>query len=109
MGVTLRVLDPTPACPASVVAQQSLGSFRDPDAVKEFAQSCDVLTVEIEHIDADAMEVRWRRGSVGCGVVWLRSGQGGVVYEGCRVACALRPAMACQARCASRRSAGTAT
>ena len=57
MGVTLRVLDPTPDCPASVVAQQTEGSFRDAAAVQAFAQGCDVLTVEIEHIDADAMQV----------------------------------------------------
>lgn len=56
MGVTLRVLDPTPDCPASVVAQQTLGSFRDAQAVQQFAKGCDVLTVEIEHIDADAMQ-----------------------------------------------------
>lgn len=66
MGVSLKVLDPTPDCPASVVAQQTLGSFRDPDAVREFARGCDVLTVEIEHIDADAMQVR-RRGGRCCG------------------------------------------
>ena len=57
MGVTLKVLDPTPSCPASVVAEQVVGSFRDPEAVKSFAQGVDVLTVEIEHIDADAMQV----------------------------------------------------
>ncbi|EFN54406.1 hypothetical protein CHLNCDRAFT_24868 [Chlorella variabilis] len=56
MGVTLKVLDPTPACPASVVAQQTVGSFRDFEAVEKFAEGCDVLTVEIEHIDADAMQ-----------------------------------------------------
>ncbi|KAL4429623.1 hypothetical protein ABPG77_008672 [Micractinium sp. CCAP 211/92] len=56
MGIKLKVLDPTPACPASVVAEQTEGSFRDPEAVKAFAQGCDVLTVEIEHIDADAMQ-----------------------------------------------------
>jgi phosphoribosylaminoimidazole carboxylase (NCAIR synthetase) len=39
------------------VAEQTLGSFRDPEAVREFAKGCDVLTVEIEHIDADAMQV----------------------------------------------------
>lgn len=56
MGVTMKVLDPTPDCPASVVAEQVVGSFRDPEAVKAFAQGLDVLTVEIEHINADAME-----------------------------------------------------
>lgn len=66
MGVTLKVLDPTPACPASVVAEQTEGSFRDAAAVTAFAQGCDVLTVEIEHIDADAMEVG-RSGGRGAG------------------------------------------
>jgi phosphoribosylaminoimidazole carboxylase len=56
MGVTIKVLDPTPNCPASIVAEQVVGSFRDPEAVKKFAAGVDVLTVEIEHIDADAME-----------------------------------------------------
>jgi hypothetical protein len=35
---------------------QVLGSFRDPVAVADFAAGLDVLTVEIEHIDAGAME-----------------------------------------------------
>lgn len=56
MGVKIKVLDPTPNCPASTVAEQVIGSFRDPEAVKQFAAGVDVLTVEIEHIDADAME-----------------------------------------------------
>jgi len=56
MGVTIKVLDPTPKCPASIVAEQVIGSFRDAEAVKKFAATVDVLTVEIEHIDADAME-----------------------------------------------------
>lgn len=56
MGIKVKVLDPTPGCPASSVAEQMVGSFRDADAVKAFAADVDVLTVEIEHIDADAME-----------------------------------------------------
>ncbi|KAK9819561.1 hypothetical protein WJX81_003984 [Elliptochloris bilobata] len=56
MGVRVKVLDPTPDCPASVVAEQMLGSFRDPDMIRQFAAGVDVLTVEIEHIDADALE-----------------------------------------------------
>lgn len=46
------------ACPQNTPALQ-VGSFRDPEAVREFAKGCDVLTVEIEHIDADAMQARW--------------------------------------------------
>jgi hypothetical protein len=32
------------------------GHFRDAAAISSFASGCDVLTVEIEHIDADALE-----------------------------------------------------
>jgi phosphoribosylaminoimidazole carboxylase len=56
MGVKLKVLDPTPGCPASSVAEHVVGSFTDPAAVAAFAAGVDVLTVEIEHVDADAME-----------------------------------------------------
>jgi phosphoribosylaminoimidazole carboxylase len=56
MGIRVKVLDPTPGCPASCVAEQTVGSFRDAEAVKSFAAGLDVLTVEIEHIDADAMD-----------------------------------------------------
>ncbi len=82
MGIKLKVLDPTPACPASVVAEQTEGSFRDPEAVKAFAQGCDVLTVEIEHIDADAMQAsRW-----GCGRLCSAAAQsaGASRVAGCR-------------------------
>lgn len=51
LGVPIRVLDPTPGCPASVVAAQTEGSFRDGAAIAAFAARVDVLTVEIEHVD----------------------------------------------------------
>ena len=56
MGIRVKVLDPTPNCPAASVAEQIVGSFRDPEAIASFAAEVDVLTVEIEHIDAEAME-----------------------------------------------------
>lgn len=56
MGVSMRCLDPTENAPASVAADHDLGHFRDADAIARFAKTCDVLTVEIEHIDADALE-----------------------------------------------------
>ena len=34
MGIAVKVLDPTPDCPAAAVAEQVLGSFRDPQAVR---------------------------------------------------------------------------
>ena len=38
MGIKIVVLDPTAGCPASAVAVQLVGSFRDPAAVKQIAQ-----------------------------------------------------------------------
>jgi len=32
------------------------GSFTDPEAVRQLAQICDLLTVEIEHVDTDILE-----------------------------------------------------
>ncbi|MBI1280404.1 MAG: 5-(carboxyamino)imidazole ribonucleotide synthase [Anaerolineaceae bacterium] len=57
MGMKVVVLDPDPNAPAGQVANQHIiGSFRDPDKIAALAQSCDVVTVEIEHVDADALE-----------------------------------------------------
>jgi phosphoribosylaminoimidazole carboxylase (NCAIR synthetase) len=56
MGVSVKFLDPAEQAAAAVAAQQTLGHFRDAQAITEFAAGCDVLTVEIEHINADAME-----------------------------------------------------
>lgn len=57
MGVSVKFLDPAEGAAAAVAAEQTVGHFRDADAITSFAAGCDVLTVEIEHINADAMEV----------------------------------------------------
>ncbi|SHG82060.1 5-(carboxyamino)imidazole ribonucleotide synthase [Halobaculum gomorrense] len=56
LGVDVVVLDPTPACPASRVAEQIEGPFDDPDAVRELAERADALTLEIELADPDVLE-----------------------------------------------------
>ena len=58
MGVKLAFLDPagdecSAACCAAFVQK---GSFRDAEQIAEFAKKVDVLTVEIEHVDCDALE-----------------------------------------------------
>jgi phosphoribosylaminoimidazole carboxylase len=50
--VRVAVLDPMQPAPAAVAATQTVGSFRDAAAVRAFAANVDVLTVEIEHVDA---------------------------------------------------------
>lgn len=50
------VLDPTPACPASTVAEQIVGSLKDPVALRQLADRADILTYEIEHINTQALQ-----------------------------------------------------
>lgn len=64
MGVAVKFLDPAENAPAALAAQQTVGHFRDAAAIGAFAAGCDVLTVEIEHIDADAMEEAARNSKV---------------------------------------------
>ncbi|WP_435062707.1 5-(carboxyamino)imidazole ribonucleotide synthase [Halobaculum sp. EA56] len=56
LGVNVVVLDPTPDCPASRVADQIEGAFDDPDAVRALAERADALTLEIELADPDVLE-----------------------------------------------------
>ncbi|WP_269090086.1 5-(carboxyamino)imidazole ribonucleotide synthase [Salinigranum halophilum] len=56
LGVSVVVLDPTPECPASVAADQVVGSFDDPEGVADLAARCDVLTYEIELADPDLLD-----------------------------------------------------
>jgi 5-(carboxyamino)imidazole ribonucleotide synthase len=52
---SITVLDPTPDCPASVVAEQIVGNLKDPIALRQLAERADVLTYEIEHINTQAL------------------------------------------------------
>ncbi|MFB6127543.1 MAG: 5-(carboxyamino)imidazole ribonucleotide synthase [Halolamina sp.] len=56
LGVDVVVLDPTPSCPASRVAEQIRGDYDDLDAVGELAERADALTLEIELADPDVLE-----------------------------------------------------
>jgi phosphoribosylaminoimidazole carboxylase len=57
MGMSVAVLDPDPEAPGGQVANQHVvGSFRDPALIRELASGCDVVTVEIEHVDTAALE-----------------------------------------------------
>ncbi len=56
LGVDIVVLDPTPNCPASAVADQIVGEFTDPDAMAELAARSDAMTFEIELADPDLLD-----------------------------------------------------
>ncbi|KAI1375681.1 Phosphoribosylaminoimidazole carboxylase [Hypoxylon crocopeplum] len=58
LGISIAVLD-AEDCPAKQTNQNSLhvtGSFKDPEKIKLLASRCDVLTVEIEHVDTEVLE-----------------------------------------------------
>lgn len=56
MGVRVRVLDHTPGCPASAVAEQQLGRVDSEKDVLSFARGCDVLTVDVENVSAQGLK-----------------------------------------------------
>src|SRR5262249_20840682 len=52
----VTVLDPTPGCPASRVAEQIVGGLKDAGALRLLAGRSDILTYEIEHINTEALQ-----------------------------------------------------
>ncbi|CAE7209378.1 ade6 [Symbiodinium sp. CCMP2592] len=58
LGVRMCVLDPLgEKSPAGQVAEMSVkGSFQDADAVRALAKKCDILTLEVEHVNAEVLE-----------------------------------------------------
>ncbi|KAI9667480.1 MAG: phosphoribosylaminoimidazole carboxylase ade2 [Bathelium mastoideum] len=58
LNIPIRVLD-SPNAPAKQVHSHPKhvnGSFANAEAVRELADDCDLLTVEIEHVDTDILE-----------------------------------------------------
>jgi phosphoribosylaminoimidazole carboxylase len=59
LNIKVIILDEGPNCPAKQIVAHSShidGSFKDPDKILELAHKVDVLTVEIEHVDVEALE-----------------------------------------------------
>ena len=58
LGIEIVVLDEA-NCPTKQINQNAkhvTGSFNDPEKIRELAMKCDVLTVEIEHINTQVLE-----------------------------------------------------
>ncbi|KAF6841241.1 phosphoribosylaminoimidazole carboxylase [Colletotrichum plurivorum] len=58
LGIDIAILDEA-NCPAKMANQNSrhvTGSFKDPAKIRELAAMCDVLTVEIEHVNTEVLE-----------------------------------------------------
>jgi phosphoribosylaminoimidazole carboxylase len=63
MGMHVAILDPDPDAPAAQVADRHVvGDFRDAAKIQELAQGCDILTVEIEHVDTEMLEALAKQG-----------------------------------------------
>ncbi len=57
LGCTCVVLDPFPGSPAGQVAgHQIIGGYHDPAKLRELAESCDVLTYELENVDTETLQ-----------------------------------------------------
>ncbi len=57
MGYRARIMDPTPAPPASFVAEETIvGRWDDVDAARRLATGVEVVTLEIEQISMHALE-----------------------------------------------------
>lgn len=53
----IHILDPDSGAPCRDIAQRfQVGSLKDFDTVYSFGKSCDVITVEIESVNADALQ-----------------------------------------------------
>jgi 5-(carboxyamino)imidazole ribonucleotide synthase len=53
----IHILDPDPNAPCKDIAQQfTVGSLKDYAAVYDFGQHCDVITVEIEAVNTEALQ-----------------------------------------------------
>lgn len=56
LGCWVSVLDPDASAPAGqVAAEQVVGSFDDIEALRTLAARCDVVTFDIEHVDASLL------------------------------------------------------
>ena len=55
-NVDIHILDPDPNAPCKGIAQKFVqGKLTDFDVVYNFGKDCDVITIEIEHVNTDAL------------------------------------------------------
>ncbi len=56
-SLNIKVLDPDPSAPCRSLADEFInGSFNDHDTVYAFGKSCDLVTIEIEHVNVEALK-----------------------------------------------------
>ena len=55
-GHKVITLDPAANCPAARVSEVIVAPYDDVSALRQLAESCDVLTYEFENVDADSVD-----------------------------------------------------
>ncbi|PID70066.1 5-(carboxyamino)imidazole ribonucleotide synthase [bacterium DOLZORAL124_38_8] len=64
-GVPVHVLDPNPECPCAPLADNFVaGDFNDYQTVLDFGKKVDILTIEIEHVNVEALEQLEQQGKI---------------------------------------------
>lgn len=61
-NIPFAVLDPDPQAPCSQLAAFTCGSLTDYETVMRFGEACDILTIEIEHVNTRALKELSHRG-----------------------------------------------
>jgi 5-(carboxyamino)imidazole ribonucleotide synthase len=61
-NIPFSVLDPDPQAPCASLAEFKTGKLTDYNTVLEFGSSCDIVTIEIENVNTDALKELQRRG-----------------------------------------------
>lgn len=56
LSVSILDAESAPAKQISAHNNHQVGSFKDPEAIRRLAKNCDLLTVEIEHVDTEVLE-----------------------------------------------------
>ncbi len=61
-NINFSVLDPDPTAPCNSVCQFKIGNLTDYQTVLDFGKSCDLITIEIEHVNVEALKELARQG-----------------------------------------------
>lgn len=57
LNIDINILDPDPHAPCKNIATEfTTGQLKDFDAVYNFGKSCDIITIEIEHVNTEALK-----------------------------------------------------
>src|SRR5882762_3001928 len=62
LNIEFKVLDPDPNAPCSRISDFTCGKLTDFDTVMAFGEECDLITIEIENVNTDALKELVKKG-----------------------------------------------